>query len=147
MRRLICLLVLLAATGTHAAEPPAHPALGRWADAWSSNDPATLAALYAPCAQVWTPEARVQATGRAAIADAVARAAEDQAARSLAFGHHRWLEHGSLAVASGVALVHLVGQDGTAMPMALRFSMVWRSDGRDWKIIDEHLSLLEFDDD
>jgi ketosteroid isomerase-like protein len=147
MRSACFILAALACISTAAAEPPAHPALAQWAEAWSRNDAAALAGLYAPCARVWMPDARVQADGAPGIAYALAQDSEDHAARSLTFGQHSWREHGVVAVASGVALVHLVDEDGSRTPMALRFSMVWHGQDGGWRIIDQHLSLLAFDDE
>lgn len=147
MRTACCILASLAGITGAAAEPAAHPALAHWAAAWSRSDAPALGALHAPYARLFTPDARVQAVGRAAIADALARDIEEKPGRSLTFGRHIWRQYGTLAIASGVALARVAGPDRTDIPMALRFSMVWIAEGEGWRILDQHLSLLEFDDE
>jgi ketosteroid isomerase-like protein len=147
MRIALAVLAMLASISVAAAEPAAHPALAAWADAWARNDVSALARFYAPTASIFTSEARAPAVGPAQVHEALAQDSAEHAARALTFGRHAWRQHGPVAIASGMALARLVRGDGERMPMALRFSMVWIEGAEGWSILDQHLSLLEFDDE
>jgi len=147
MRTQAMILACLVAAAPALAEPAAHPALAAWAGAWARNDPAGLAQLYASGARAWTALARVQAVDGPTLGYALAREAEHTPPRALTFARHQWREYGKVAVASGLALAHPPGADDRVPPLALRFSMVWIATDGGWRIVDQHLSLLPFDDE
>lgn len=133
--------------GPTLADPPAHPALAAWAAAWAGNDPAGMARLYAPGAAAWTAQSRVQAVDGPTLGYALAREAESATPRALTFARHAWREYGRIAVASGLALAHPPGANDAVVPVALRFTLVWIATDGGWRILDQHLSMLPFDDE
>lgn len=145
-RIIIAVLVSLWFGAPACADEPQHPALAAWAAAWAGDD-ARLRALYSPDAHVFTPDARVQATDAAWLDDALARDRTGYPRRRLIFGRHAWRDCGGVAVASGIALAELVDADGVRTTMALRFSLVWVGGEGFWRILDQHLSLLAFEDE
>ena len=130
-----------------ATAAPVHPALAAWADAWTQGDHAALVLLYAPDAQVWTTRARAQATDEPTLDYALARDLPAGGPRALTFARHSWREQGTIAVTSGLALLHAPGADDSQAPVAMRFSLVFSRDAGNWTIVDQHLSLLDLDDE
>lgn len=130
-----------------ATAAPVHPALAAWADAWTHGDRAALMLLYTPDAQVWTTRARTQATDEPTLDYALAHDLPAGGPSALTFARHSWREQGALAVTSGLALLHPPGAGDAQTPVAMRFSLVFSRDAGDWKIVDQHLSLVDLDDE
>lgn len=124
-----------------AAREEIAQATNDWVAAYDSRNASRLTALYAPDAALWGTISKAIATSPSAIA-AYFKNVGDTPQNRVVMGEQHIRVYGDIGINSGTYTFNNVRPDGSVLPVAARYSMVFRKQGGKWMIVEHHSSRL-----
>lgn len=145
----VALLTLLGACASNevnqvtssAAREEVAKATNDWVAAYDSRTASRLTALYAQDAVLWGTISKAIATNPNAIA-AYFKSVGDTPQNRVVMGEQHIRVYGDIGINSGTYTFNNVRPDGSVLPVAARYSMVFRKQGGKWMIVEHHSSRV-----